>query len=206
MVKRLVILGDVVKSRDITDRDAFSEQIRTACRRANQAADNRVVAPFEVLIGVDEIGGVLSDMTKIYQVIDALRRGVYPERLRLAASYDTVDVSGSTVSEFDGPAFHKADDVLNRIERDRLNFDFSSDATDEIRVISSEIHLIQVLKHRWTDHQREVIAEYERSGSQSEVANTFGMSQPAVSQVLNRARYRDIAHAEQRITEYFGDN
>lgn len=202
MVQRVVVLGDVIASRDVPDREEFGKRLHATCEEANETASEYVTTPFEVIKGVDEIGGVLRDLTHLYHVVDVLAAGVRPERLRLAAAPGEIDVTGESASEMDGPAFHQASSTLAWMESEGLLFDVAHGDDLALGAVASQIHLIQLLKHRWTEHQREIVTGYERHESQSAVAEELNISQPAVSRALRRAQYRDLRHAEQRVTAF----
>lgn len=196
-----VVLGDIVDSREIDDRDGFRDRLTSVCETANELAGDELYAPFAILKGVDEIGGVLSSARPIYRVVDMLGEALRPHGIRLAVATGEIDVGAGTrdVSAMDGSAFHRADRILERIENERLPFGMA--AGDDLldATLADEINLLLLTKRGWTDHQRAVIEAYREAGTQSAVARAFDVSQPAVSKTLERALWPQIETIEKRL-------
>jgi len=70
--RRCVVLGDVVDSRTVEDRERTRERLERAVDAATDAAGGDVVAPFVVLRGVDQVGGVLVDPASAVPALRAL--------------------------------------------------------------------------------------------------------------------------------------
>lgn len=125
MADYFVFLGDVVGSREIPDRDDFRSRLVQTCSQVNERYDEEIHADLQLLKGVDEIGGVLSSGAIIYRLVRTFADAIHPHRLRVAVVHDTIDVGATTgaVSKMDGPAFHRADELLDAIEGSDLLFD-----------------------------------------------------------------------------------
>jgi DNA-binding phage protein len=196
-----VLLGDVVRSREVDDRAAFRRRLERACERASR--HDEVHAPFDVLKGIDEIGGVLSAGTSIWSVVRSLTDELHPQQVRLALVSDEIDVGVETgdVSKMDGPAFHRASELLETVERSNLLFDMQTGRRPLDAAVADELNLLLLLRHEWTERQREVVASYRRHGTQSEVAEDLDVSQQAVSKSLRSASWPTIRTIEERLNE-----
>ncbi|GAA0263677.1 SatD family protein [Halobacterium noricense] len=201
MTTRYVLLGDVVSSREIDDRAEFGARLREACRTVAEQHENAFDAPLEPLKGIDEIGGVLTTVEPLYDVLDTLHAALHPHELRVAVAKGVVDVGldSGDVSQMDGPAFHRADDLLSELERGalRFTFDFQMESLDT--AVADEVNLLFASKRRWTDREREVVESYLETGSQAETANALDISQAAVSQALSRASWPTVREIETRL-------
>lgn len=201
MTDLYVLLGDVVDSRKIDGRTAFGRTLRTTCREVTAAHDDAFEAPLEPLKGIDEVGGVLATPVPLYDVLDGLRTRLQPHELRVAIAKGVVDVGADTgdVSRMDGPAFHRADELVSGLDGGplRVALDFDDPPLDT--AIADEINLLFDAKSRWTDRQREVVCSYRETESQRETASELGVSQAAVSQALSRASWPTIREIETRL-------
>lgn len=205
MPARYVLLGDVVTSRDIEQRRAFGETLSAACDAVSDAHADAFDAPLEPLKGVDEVGGVLTDPAPLYDVLDGLRGRLHPQELRVAVARGDIDVGVDTadVSRMDGPAFHRADELLTALETSplRVAFDLGTPPLDD--ALADEVNLLFLLKGRWSDRQREVVCAYRETESQAAVAEELDVSQPAVSQALSRASWPAVREIEGRLRATF---
>lgn len=201
MHERYVVLGDVVQSREIAARERFRRMLADACEDVNREYRTDIVAPFELLKGVDELGGVLSSVTGIYDIVKDLFDALHPHRLRIAVVRGEIDVGADTgvVSQMDGPAFHRADELLEQVERADLLFDARIGQERFDLAVADEINLLLATRRRWTDRQREIIDYYERYGSQYDVAEELGITQQAVSKSLGKASWQMVQRIEERL-------
>ena len=205
MPTRYVLLGDVVSSRDIDERPDFGTALADACAAVSERHADAFAAPLEPLKGVDEVGGVLADPAPLYDILDSLRERLHPQELRVAVAAGRVDVGLETgdVSRMDGPAFHRADELLSGLGASSLRVAFDFERAPLDAALADEVNLLFLLKRRWTDRQRDVVRAYRDTESQDAAADHLGVSQPAVSQALSRASWPAVREIEGRLRSTF---
>lgn len=201
MAEQYVVLGDVVRSREITDRDAFRARLQRACSRCSERDD--VLAPFSVLKGIDEIGGVLSSAEGLYRIAVSFSDALRPHVIRLTAVGGPVDVGLDTgdVAAMDGPAFHEADDRLESMGRSGLRVTFTADEERLDAALTGEMNLLLTHRDGLTDRQREVIRASREHETQGAAAESLGITQQAVSKALRRAAWPMVSTIEERLDE-----
>ena len=197
-----VVLGDVVDSRSIEDRAAFRETFATARRAVVTTLGGTLSVGPTVLKGIDEIGLVLSSIDRLYDLVITLADALHPHQIRLAVARGPVDTTVTdSVARMDGEAFHRATDLLESIDTDGLLFGLDADRSPLDTAVTDEINLLVDRRASWTDRQREIVAAYERTGVQHEVASELGISQQAVSDVLRSADWPLVETIEGRLRE-----
>jgi predicted DNA-binding protein YlxM (UPF0122 family) len=161
-----------------------------------------VCADFKILKGIDEIGGVLSGVSNAYEIIATMSEEFYPNSLRFVLVLDYIDTALKTrnVTKMDGSAFHRASDMLHRLKSSKLIFDMSVGDTIIDAAIAGQINLILLLKRNWSARQRQVVREYERTKNQSIVAENLGITQQAVSKIINRSMWKEIKKIEENLS------
>ncbi|WP_435334561.1 SatD family protein [Haloarchaeobius sp. TZWWS8] len=196
-----VVLGDVVESRDVADRAAFQRDLRHALEEVNERHDEAVVAPFSLLKGIDEIGGVLATVAPIVEIQRTLSWAVHPTQIRLAAVVGELDVNVETrdIALMDGPAFARADRVLQAVETEELTFRLEGDDPTLDRLVSDELNLLDMLRNDWSERRLEVITVYERHGTLKEAAAVLDISPQAVSKHVRGARLAQLTAIEDRL-------
>jgi predicted DNA-binding protein YlxM (UPF0122 family) len=199
--KFYVLLGDVIQSRQIDDREHFQKILEYACENLNTMYAESIYAEFKILKGIDEIGGVLSSMSNIYKIISKILEDIYPNTIRFALVFDYIDTSLETrnVTKMDGAAFHKASEMIRELKISKLMFDMSVE--DELLdiAITGQINLIFLLKKNWSATQYNIVREYEKTKKQSEVAKKLGITQQAVSKNLKHSMWKEIRTVEEKI-------
>lgn len=198
-----VVLGDVVDSREIDDREAFQRTLTGTLDAINEEFDDSLQAPFAVLKGVDEIGGVLRTVPPVVEIQRRLARAVHPQQIRVVAVLGEIDVNEESVdvSAMDGEAFARADALLSELESDDLTFRLEGDESVLDDLISDEVNLLDMLRAEWTERQLEVVTRFDELDSQKAVAESLGVSPQAVSKALSRTRGQNVLAIEERLAE-----
>ncbi|MDL1969985.1 MAG: SatD family protein [Candidatus Desulfofervidaceae bacterium] len=199
--KLFVLLGDVVHSRYITDREKFQEKLIMACKRVNATYSSDIYADFKILKGIDEVGGILSVISNSYRIIRTISEEIHPNLIRFVLVWDYVDLISDTtdISKMDGIAFHKASEMLNKLKETKFLFDMC--VTDEIidMAITGQVNLISFIKRNWSPRQYQVIKAYEKIKNQQKVAERLGITQQAVSKILGYSGWKEISTVEESL-------
>jgi hypothetical protein len=193
-----VMLGDVIASRKIEDKESFQRKLEKVCLKVNRNFAEDIYVDFKILKGIDEIEGVLLNIASVYKIMDTMLEQFYPNSMRFALVLDYIDtaVEGCEVSRMDGPAFHRASDLMKNMKGSRLMFRMS--IGDEImdKTVAGEINLLFLLKKGWSTGQRRILREYRKTGTQNMAAKALGITQQAVSKALNRSMWKEISSIE----------
>lgn len=197
--KFYVMLGDVISSRNIKDKEAFQKKLEKACVKVNKVYSRDLYADFKILKGIDEIEGVLLSIADVYEIINTIQEHIYPYSMRFVLVLDHIDtaIESRDVAKMDGPAFHCASDIIHELKRSKLMFKMH--IGDEIfdKIITGEINLILMLKKSWSSRQHRIFTEYKEAGTQHETAASLGITQQAVSKALNRSMWKEISVIEE---------
>ncbi len=229
MAEYYVLLGDVVHSRAIEDREGFQEQLEDICGRFTAGRRDDVYGNFKILKGIDEFGGVLQSLANLYEIVTAFHDGLRPHEVRIAVASGDIDVglASADVEKMDGEAFHRATERVEELEDESMVFDLllgveggvggaGLDEDDRSRTgdadfgradanlgraIADEVNLLLDLRSEWTDRQREVVAVRESVDTQTAAAEELGVTQQAVSNVLAGAKWPLVHSVEERLRE-----
>lgn len=196
--REYVVLGDVIASREIGDREAFRDTIEAALDAVNERYDDDVVGTFALLKGVDEIAGVIRTPRNLYRLVRDVVSAARPGAIRFAVVYGEIDVGaeGDAVNEMDGPAFHRADEALLDVADADLYLSFTGRRPAFDPLIEAGVNLLLMAREAWTDRQRAMVAAYQETGTQEAVADRFDVSQQTVSATLRRADWRRLERLE----------
>lgn len=199
--KMYVMLGDVISSRRIRDRENFQRKFEKLCKKINTQYNEDIFADFKILKGIDEIGGVLLNISNIYKIISTTFEQLYPNLIRFVLVFDYIDTGQDTkdITKMDGPVFHKATDIMKNLKKSKLMYNMS--IADEIIdiAITGQINLILLFKNKWSENQHKIVIKYEKNKNQYEVAKDLRISQQAVSKILIRSKWKDIKGIEEKL-------
>lgn len=202
MADQYVVLGDVAASREISDRGVFRDRLEALCDHVNETYAGSIEAAFTPLKGIDEVGATLRTVEDLYSITRTITAEIRPEVMRLAVVGGRIDVgeNQSDVRSMDGPAFHRADELLRTMDSTGYRFEFEAD--DELfdTLLSGQVNLLLAHRDDLTERQREIVATYERRETQREVAAELGITQQAVSSALDAAGWPMIGLIEDRLS------
>lgn len=187
----------------VEDRKAVRTSLDEGIARANEALREQLVAPFSVLRGVEEIGGVLTGPERSYRALQEITEAVLPFGMRFAVVYGQIDIGLATesVSRMDGPAFREADRLLAELSTDERAVAFADpDVEPWTRtLLADQIQLLYILKRAWTAHQAELVRAYRREESMQAIADERDVSVQTVSQTLARANAKLVMSVESNL-------
>ncbi len=189
-----VVLADVVGSRRIERRSEFQSQLETAFDTINRVEDASLATPLSPMKGVDEFGCVLTEIGPVVDIILGILDHAHPVGVRFAISNGGIDVglSRDTVAEMDGPAFHRASELLELLKENELHVLMDTGKPyDELAVTA--LNFLTLRKLSLTPRQLNVILAYERQGTQSGVADELDITQQSVSKTLRNVDYNRVA-------------
>jgi hypothetical protein len=201
----LVLLGDVVASREVADRERFRAVLEAACARVNGEWSVDLIAGFTMLKGVDELGGVLRTPRAVFSMVSAFEEAARPRRIRWVLAGGGIDtaVESGEVARMDGPAFHAAAAGMAALKRSKLQFAATGGDPLLDRALGGLVSAALLFRGTRTESQQRAIEEYARAGSQATAAARLGVSQQAVSEALIRSGYTRMAEVEAIIHEVF---
>jgi len=150
----LAIIGDVVRSRDIQDRNEFQQRLRSSISRINLEFSAHIASHFMLTIG-DEFQGLLKSPETLPQLLAVIRSEIHPIEQRVGIGIGSLDTKLEPVSiGMDGPCFHRARDAIERAKSFETLIEVESGrATESFQIYSL---LYSNLRRRWTPRQRQV--------------------------------------------------
>lgn len=196
-----IVLGDAVASRTTEDREAMERRLRSTCERVNTSFREDLRAPFRPIKGLDEFGGALRTPGRLHRIVAALVSGLAPVAYRLVAVRGEVDagLDSSDISLMDGPAFHLAARIMERLKSGKLLFEAALGDGSTDALLTGYLNLLSFHLNELSDRQWEAIRAVELEGTQESAAKTLGVSQQAVSKMLVRARWQELETLQEKL-------
>src|SRR5690606_2026221 len=112
--KRLIVLGDIVASRDITEKLAFQERLSAAIKKINARYFSDFHAPLKTIKGLDEFGAALNNLQNFFRIVTTPGEDLHPQLMRASLVFGYIDTGWKTrdIAKMDGPAIHKASALI----------------------------------------------------------------------------------------------
>ncbi len=205
-----VIVGDIINSKEIVEpekREAILRAARSVFSSINAHYRDALLADFGVVRG-DGFEGVLTDERHVPQIIRRIIEGLYAaERtcVRIAAVTGELSVISGDRNECDGPAFHRALELLEALKRKKsrhwMQVAYDSDSQAQ-PLIDSLLGLMSVLTGGWTEKQRDIVWAMEKHHIIKSVASQLGIKPSVVSKQLRAANHEEYRMAWESLEIY----
>ena len=159
-----VIMGDIINSKEMDD-----ETIKAVTTAAKNIFDiintdyyKYIVAPFGIVRG-DAFEGVLLSPVLAPDIVQKVIKAFYKvkeTKVRISVSVDNLSIVSSDRNESNGPAFHKAVEVIKNLKKIKSNHwfqvSFFSNSTFQ-PIIERRFLLLSGITQKWTDEQRQIV-------------------------------------------------
>ncbi|MFE8070624.1 SatD family protein [Marinobacteraceae bacterium S3BR75-40.1] len=117
----LVLIADIIGSRKLPNRGGIQKKLAAELDRLN-ATRSQLASPYTITLG-DEFQAVFEGADRLFADLFSVMGALHPVELRFAISVGPLDtpINSREAIGMDGPAFHQARDLLERMKkRDRV--------------------------------------------------------------------------------------
>ncbi len=189
--------------------DDYQSRLEVICRVVNSRYSKHLHTPLSPLQDHRRVGAVLFNLSRVYDILDIVLKGLYPQSMRLVLVHDFLEeISDKDVNQLQGPALEKATRMMTNLEREGLLFEMAVDRKETDLALSGLVNSVQLLKQGLSAKKRRIISEYVKTGKQSLAASNLNMTQQGVSKALKSSNWREIKDGErklQRALEIYSD-
>jgi hypothetical protein len=150
-MKVICLISDLVKSRDIKDREKLQQTLKKKLTAINALSKVNLVSPYTITLG-DEFQAVYRNYESLFNDIAAIIRAVYPCRLRFSISYGSLATKLNTKESIgmDGPVFHSAREQLNTLKKfDKTIIAVHTAEVADIEIINQSLLMFAHEFERW---------------------------------------------------------
>jgi hypothetical protein len=199
MIENLyVLLGDVISSRKLENREDFQNKLIEGCNIINENYQNDIYSYMDIIKGSDEIGVVLKNISNLYDIMKEISKTIGPNLMRFVLVRDGIDtgLNQREISRMDGPAFHEASNLMYKLKDEKLIFKMATGDLIFDKLVTNNINLIYLIERKWSSKKLNIINEYEKTGDQKKVAMKFDIKQQDVSYHLNSSYWTEIKNIE----------
>jgi len=202
------IIGDVVDSRNIDNRDEVQKQYVKIISKINKKYSNDIASKFLITLG-DSFQGLLKNTTHLLKIIEEIEEALSPIKLRFGIGIGKINTSIiiEDSSLIDGPAYHNARFAIDSIKasnRKKTYILVHSDNNTLDNLINSSLSLCNHIKSEWTDKQKEVIKLYtKKNKNQTYIATELNIKQPSVNSRLQSSNIYLYTESMENINKAF---
>jgi hypothetical protein len=185
----IAIIGDLVESRKLANRDLIQENLNKALQSINNSNYRKAIrAKFVITLGDEFQALVLRDFPLRQFLSEYDSR--FGETINTRFGIGLGEVSTSMNFEaigMDGSCFHNARAALDQAKKEDGYIVFKGFEVNE--AINALFQLVNDIKKDWKKRQVEVISIFENIGDQVSVANKLNITRQTVHKIIKASRY-----------------
>lgn len=196
------IIGDIVGSRKIKNRQEIQDKFNEVLYNANKTYNESIASNFTITLG-DEFQGLLTKPSLSLEIIEFIREKMYPIELVFGIGVGKMETKFSKDISIgsDGPAYWYARKMVEKAKSKKPSICYFSDSLDD-KIINSLILIGESCMNSQTKKQQEIIQLYKELGSQYKVAEKLNISQSSVSATIKKSLHKEIESAKESIKEF----
>jgi hypothetical protein len=188
----MVVIGDIVASREIAERADVQHQLKAALNRLNRKRKALLLSPYTITLG-DEFQMVRRSSEGMFEDAVDIMASIAPVEVRFsfAAGTLTTPLNRQYAIGMDGPAFHAAREGMTNLKRKKLIWGIAGLSTpDELPTHS--IDLVSHLMSRWKPSQIRILLRLIQTQPILAIARELGVSDKTVYKAIDNGGHRKI--------------
>ena len=186
-MKYLVLIGDIVASRRLPARAQFQRRIKGLLQGVN-GRRKALVSPYTLTLG-DEFQAVYRDAGTAFADVFGLLAEIAPVQARFALAVGEIvtPINPTQSIGMDGPAFHRARALLERLKVDRRLFGVSGSDAKAWVLPSAALAVLSGQVEGWRENRLRLFARILAGEPAGEMARRTGITPRAVNKNIRAA-------------------
>jgi hypothetical protein len=184
-MKRLVLIGDIVSSREIVNRGLIQENLVRILEHLN--SDENLISPYTLTLG-DEFQAVFKNPDSIFTGALEILVSLFPIKIRYSFGLGEIatQINYKQAIGMDGPAFYNARLGIENIKKDpSYLFHITGLNHSNLTLINKTLHLISHNLQGWNRNRLEALLLRLRENSIQEISEKLHISDKAIYKTIN---------------------
>ena len=208
----LVVIGDIISSRDVEQRHALQNRLEDTFQvlngrpsRDEDQNGSALLSPFTLTLG-DEFQAVYTGADTLFRDALYILEQVHPHRVRFSFGVGSIetDINRQQAIGMDGKAFHRARDGIDKLKTHREEYQFSLMGMADPalnQLFNHTLHLISNLLQSWHKNRLVVLRKRMDGVSVKHIAQELEISTTAVYRNIYAGNIRELMEIFTSMTE-----
>lgn len=209
-MKYIIIIGDIINSKNISNRQIFQENLKNYLYNINKEYDKYLVSNFTVTLG-DEFQAVFNDSKYIFEIIDKIQFFINPIKIRFGIGIGNIitNIDKNLSIGSDGPGYWNARNCIDKLRKyhergikDITNIMIKGIDNESLELLLNQIiNLLSILKSRWTTNQNKMIEfivnnyGYYNDFLQIDLSKELNIDSSSVNRRLKYSKFYDYLNS-----------
>lgn len=188
-MKYIVLIGDIVRSREITHRSGLQTELKHLLHELS-LENQGIVSPYTITIG-DEFQAVFKNADSVFYDVFRILAGIYPVMVRFSFGTGeiTTGINTQQALGMDGEAFYNAREGMEKLKSNDALFGISGLTPPYSDLVNDVMSLVSGLIGEWRNNNRHFIISYLYENLKvTSMAEKLGISEQAVYKNIDNGR------------------
>jgi SatD family (SatD) len=203
--KHYLLLGDVINSRHIKNRQAFKIKLTRALQYVSTTIPQAFAKPLQSWKGVDEVAAIITNPSFAYNIINEINNIIAPVTMRFVLSEGEADIKAGAqggITEMDGKIFHDAASKMTELKQEGWLFAATGNNNNTMLAFSNWVNALVIIKQRWTNTQKKIFEKYKAEKNQEAIAKALKITQQSVSKTLTVIEAKKVMALEDNLNQW----
>ena len=195
----ICVIGDVIKSRNISRREAFQVHLERALKRLNGRKD--ILSPYTITLG-DEFQAVYKNADRLFRDFWYILEHAYPIKVRFSVGVGNLKtaINHKSALGMDGPAFHWARRGIIDMKRSPALFRIQMVEGSAENWMNSTLDLISHISRHWKRNRFLILERMLDGAEPAAIARRMKLTGAAVYKNIDAGGLRVIMQLTEEIS------
>lgn len=194
-MKYIILIGDIVNSRDNKHRDQLQRGFQQCLATLNRSPKG-MVSPYTITLG-DEFQVVLTDGNRAISDAIKIQAALHPTKIRFSFAIGelTTPINKKHAIGMDGPAFYSAREGIDELKESGALFQINGFNQPTAELANTCLKLVSNTVERWKNYRWDIMVALGEKREVKEIAADLGISDKAVYKSISDGHIKDVMHA-----------
>ena len=199
-MKYIVVIGDIVSSRKVTQRSRLQHQLKATLDTLNRKKVRGAVSPYTITLG-DEFQAVFTQADTLFSHAAEILLALHPVKARFSFGIGEIEtpINRRQAIGMDGPAFHEARLGLEELKSRKSLFAVRGLQRPATGLIAPSLDLVSHLCVDWKRSRLKVFAMLLQRTPVKAIAASTGMTDKAVYKSIGAGGLHIIQRIDNQI-------
>ena len=178
-MNRLVMIADIIDSRNLANRKQVQTELESLLGILNGKQD-QLLSPYTITLG-DEFQALYDGADRVFPDLLAIMRQLHPVELRFALGVGplSTEINPERAIGMDGPAFHRARDLLTEMKHDNRTLAITG-LPDDDGLRDAALGLFNLQLRKWQPNRLAILQQRLQDREITDIAQDLGITQRSV--------------------------
>jgi len=184
-MKFIAIIGDIIGSQKILERNRVQEKLESILLRINKS-DKNIISPYTLTLG-DEFQSVYKKADCIFLHIFTILSDIHPQKVRFSIGIGEIStkINRNQAIGMDGTAFHFARKGILELKDTPYLFKVISEKNTMTKLLNKNLDLISHMINNWKKNRLLILKELLNGKSISEISKSINITNSAIYKNIN---------------------